>query len=489
MRQAGDLVAGRYRLCAELGHGGMGTVFEAINTWTERRVALKVLRTSEPVSEVALQRFVREGKLASRIEHDNVVQVLDMGQDDDGSVFIVQELVRGTSLRALLEDRLSVSESIAVTIALCDALQCAHEHGLIHRDVKPDNVLVALKADDRTVVPKLIDFGIARELDPTRDGPSLTESGIALGTAQYMAPEQARSANLVDERSDLWSLAAVLFELLTGRPPFVGSNFNTVVAQLLARPPPRADEVAPSVPRELADVLARALSESPEQRHPTARALREALIDSARALHIVPSLEPLADRVRPYARRGTAPAVAHPSTPSDGPRDAPVSRQEPARVTEELAPVATARRTTQHSRVAPRVGIVVAAAIVAAIATGATMARMQRAPSAASTQRAAPAAASAPPVSPAAPSPAAPATAATTPAAPATAAMTPAASAATTPTTSVRQPPRAPPRSIAQRPRATAAASPPTPASATAASASPPARPPAPNGAPMLPTE
>lgn len=393
MPGVGDVVAGRYRLCAIIGQGGMGTVYEAVDTRAERSVALKVLRPREASEERALRRFVREGKLASGLDHHNVVRVLDLGQDDDGTVFIVQELLHGCTLRALLAAPIPLAASLAIAIAVCDALAYAHERGLVHRDVKPDNIFLARDEASREITPKLIDFGIARALEPSRDEPSVTESGVALGTAQYMAPEQARSSNDADARSDLWSVGAVLFELCAGRPPFVGPNFNTVVAQLLTQRPPRADAVAPSVDEAIAEAIARALEPEPSQRIQSAAALREALLDAARAAGVSPSLDALIESVaRESLDNVERDRVDGPSASRDECRmtesfdgaaaDGERSEQStPSRITEEIAPVSTAHAKaplTSAKRRARDALIVVAVTLVAVAGVAFPLARSAR---------------------------------------------------------------------------------------------------------------
>lgn len=397
MLRVGDVVAGRYRVCALIGQGGMGTVFDAVNTSTERHVALKVLRAREASEERSLRRFLREGKLASRLEHHNIVDVLDMGRDADGTVFIVQELLRGQTLRAALAEPVALEASLAIAIAMCDALAYAHERGLVHRDVKPENIFLARDAERRAPTPKLIDFGIARALESTREDPALTESGVALGTAHYMAPEQARSSNDADARSDLWSVGAVLFELCTGRPPFVGPSFNTVVAQLLTQRPPRADKIAPDLATAIASVIERALEPEPSLRVQSAFALRAALIEAAREAGVTPSLDGLIERVSQDAPRAldhdgidgsSASGEERRMTESfdgstDNAPDAELST--PARITEEIAPVSTAhtKPPATRARRARDTSMLVGAALLA-VAAGVALPLVKKARSDAS---------------------------------------------------------------------------------------------------------
>jgi serine/threonine-protein kinase len=183
MARGADIVGGHYRLERVLGQGGMGTVCEAVNTFTERRVAVKVLRARDGAPESAIARFLREGKLASRIEHRHVVQVLDMGQSDDGELFIVQELLVGMYLRRWLAARkATASEALGALLPIADALSAAHARGLVHRDVKPENIFLATDPATGELTPKLIDFGIA--LDATlSDDARHTRSGPRCSSA------------------------------------------------------------------------------------------------------------------------------------------------------------------------------------------------------------------------------------------------------------------------------------------------------------------
>ncbi|MBL8685829.1 MAG: protein kinase [Myxococcales bacterium] len=492
MPRVGDVVAGRYRLCAIIGQGGMGTVFEAVDTRAKRSVALKVLRPREASEERALRRFVREGRLASGLEHHNVVRVLDLGQGDDGTVFIVQELLHGCTLRALLAAPIPLAASLAIAVAVCDALVYAHERGLVHRDVKPDNIFLARHEASQEITPKLIDFGIARALEPSRDEPSVTESGVALGTAQYMAPEQARSSNDADARSDLWSVGAVLFELCAGRPPFVGPNFNTVVAQLLTQRPPRVDAVAPSIDEAIAEAIARALEPEPSARVQSAAALRDALIDSARQAGVALSLEALVDRVSFETSRERIDDhdaidghVDHRMTESFDPSQEALLQQTPTRITEEIAPVSTvhnAAPSKSATRRARDASLLVAAllAVVAGVAVP-LVRRTRIAAPAASSRTIPPAVATAR---------ATPASSVGTASPPRTVVANTATPTAPAPSVATPSPTREPSRSAsrAQRPTGRVPTNSRAPVASTTVSSSPPA-PRANNGAPLLPAE
>ena len=275
--RVGTLIASKYALERLLGAGGMGAVYEAENTWTGRRVALKVMLPSALKVASAAERFLREARAASKVQHPNIVEVFDAGQNpSDGALYIVQELLRGSDLRARLDDasKLSWSETMSVMGPVLDALSVAHRQGVVHRDIKPENIYLADTAAGR--VPKLIDFGIARLVDG--DAPlSLTRSGALMGTPYYMSPEQARGLREVDARADVWALAIVMREALTGRRPFEGSNYNALLASILQDPIPSLGELAGDVPPHAVRALDRALSRDPDQRFADAGELLDAL--------------------------------------------------------------------------------------------------------------------------------------------------------------------------------------------------------------------
>jgi serine/threonine-protein kinase len=273
------MLAGKYKLTRLLGEGGMGAVFDATNQKTERRVAIKIMLSSDRPNPDLATRFLREARAASRITHPNVVDVLDMGEDDDGTPFIVQEYLNGSDLRRLLTERRSLSprETLEIIAPVMSALCAAHKQKIVHRDLKPENIFLVRSGTGATV-PKLIDFGLAR-ID-TGDGLSLTKSGAAFGTPYYMSPEQAkgeRDPNGV--QTDIWAMGVVVFEMLAGRCPFEGDNANAIMAQILMAPVPRVDAVATRVPKSLADIVARALERDRSIRYRTMAQFLGALLD------------------------------------------------------------------------------------------------------------------------------------------------------------------------------------------------------------------
>jgi serine/threonine-protein kinase len=270
----GQRLAGRYELQDVAGSGGMSSVYRARDTVLERTVAIKILHEHYSDDAEYVERFRREARALAQLNHPNIVTVIDRGEYE-GRQFIVFEHVEGENLKELIdrEGQLPVDQALALVHQVARGLAFAHEHGVVHRDVKPHNVLI-----DADGVAKVTDFGIARSVDPA-DG--LTETGTLLGTSEYIAPEQA-SGRRVDERSDQYSLATVLYELLTGAPPFTGDNFMAVAMKHVQEPVPSVREARPDVSPRLDAVVSRAMAKRPEDRFPTTEAMMAAL-EAARA--------------------------------------------------------------------------------------------------------------------------------------------------------------------------------------------------------------
>jgi serine/threonine-protein kinase len=256
----GEIIAGRYELSELVGAGGMSSVFKARDTLLERDVALKILHQHFTADDEYVERFRREARTVAQLSHPNIVTVIDRGEDE-GRQFIVFELVEGRTLEEILdvEGRLPVRQALEIAIQVARGLAFAHEHGLVHRDVKPQNVI--LNGDGRA---KVTDFGIARSLDVQ----GVTQSGTVLGTSNYIAPEQASGAP-VDATTDVYSLGVVLFELLTGEVPFPGESFVAVAMRHVREAPPNVLDLRPDVPPRVAGAVARALEKDPDARFPT----------------------------------------------------------------------------------------------------------------------------------------------------------------------------------------------------------------------------
>ncbi|MCC6317183.1 MAG: serine/threonine protein kinase [Gemmatimonadaceae bacterium] len=261
--------ADRYAVVRELGRGASAVVILARDLVHDREVALKVL-SAEYASVLGSERFQREVRLDRRLQHPYVIPILDSGEWE-GWLYLVMPVVEGSALRAHLTSlrQLPVDDAVRYAQEIADALQHAHDHGVIHRDVKPENILLSGGH------ACLADFGIARALVPAT-GDDITTTGVILGTPAYMSPEQA-AGDALDGRTDQYALACVLFEMLAGIPPFVGPSSQSIMQQRLARPAPSVQDYRPAVRRGLALVIARALSMAPADRFPNMRAMAEAL--------------------------------------------------------------------------------------------------------------------------------------------------------------------------------------------------------------------
>jgi len=275
----GARFAGRYDILDMLGSGGMGVVYRAFDREVGETVAIKVLRPElGALDSTLLERFKQELRLARRITHRNVVRTYDLGEAD-GVYFITMEYVRGTTVGTLIRDagHLDVPATLTIGKQVCRALEVAHEEGIVHRDIKPQNLLV-----DPVGFLKVMDFGIARlaegavERQPGRAGQALTGVGVVVGTPQYMAPEQLLGEG-VDHRTDIYSTGAVLYECLTGRPVFDAPNLMALMARHVDEEPPNPATLNPRVPEVLSRVVLRALARRAEDRWQSALDLLRAL--------------------------------------------------------------------------------------------------------------------------------------------------------------------------------------------------------------------
>jgi serine/threonine-protein kinase len=273
----GTELAGKYRLDAVLGVGGMATVFRATHR-NGRRVAIKLLHAHLSYLQEARERFRREGVAANAVVHPGVVAVLDDDQAEDGSPFLVMELLDGETVEALWERcgrRLPFDTVISLGVALLDVLAAAHAEGVIHRDVKPANLLLAKRGDGDTHL-KVLDFGIARVRETAAT--QVTVAGAAIGTPAFMAPEQALGKpDLIDAQSDLWAAGATLFTLASGQFVHVGETLQEMVIEAATSPARSLGEVAPDLPRAFVEMIDRALSMEKARRWPSAEAMRDAL--------------------------------------------------------------------------------------------------------------------------------------------------------------------------------------------------------------------
>ncbi|MEU2627926.1 protein kinase [Kitasatospora sp. NPDC007106] len=297
---------GRYVLQRLLGQGGMASVHLAYDTVLDRQVAVKTLHTELGREASFKERFRREAQAVARLQHTNIVQVYDSGEDvaADGAAtpYIVMEYVEGQALRDVLNDAIAqhgampTAQALKITAAVLSALEASHDQGLVHRDIKPGNVMVNTKG-----IVKVMDFGIARALQSGVT--SMTQTGMVVGTPQYLSPEQALGKS-VDARSDLYSVGCMLFELLTGGLPFDGDSAFSIAYKHVQEPPPAPSTINRAVTPAVDALVERALRKDPAHRFPTAEAMREEV-----------------ERVESTAQSGSSPLQA--STPlviSEGPR-------------------------------------------------------------------------------------------------------------------------------------------------------------------------
>jgi serine/threonine protein kinase len=322
----GTVLSGRYHIKRLCGEGGMGRVYEAEHVEIGKRVAVKVLHPAYTRTPDVVERFRREARAASKIYHPNVVNVTDSGTTGDGSFFFVMEYIEGVELGYVIhrEGPLLAARVLHIAEQVCDALQAAHDVGVIHRDLKPENILlvggsgprssssvpratmVKQVATKTTPLPnfetvKVLDFGIARSLDmeesSTRAGRRLTRPGVAMGTPEYMAPEQA-AGKPADPRSDIYSVGSIMYEMLTGAPPYDGDNVMEVLHKKANEAPQAVRSVRPDVPAAVEVLVERAMARSPEARPQTMRDLSDEIRAIAAAIASAPEPAPAVSRPR-----------------------------------------------------------------------------------------------------------------------------------------------------------------------------------------------
>ncbi len=291
----------RYRLDELIGRGGMASVWRATDTVLGRPVAVKRLHPGLIADEEQAERFRREALLVARLSHSNLVRLLDRGEDADGP-YLVMELVDGENLKSLVrrEGALPPEEAVRICVEVGRALAYAHAQGVVHRDIKAQNVLITLDGG-----VKLTDFGIARLMEPGGE-PGLTRTDMLVGSADYLSPEQA-DGRPVDARTDVYSLGIVLYECLTGRLPFPGEGFVAVAMRHCSEPLPDPRALAPAVPGWLAATAQRAAAKDPADRYPDAAALVAALLShdepATSGTAVMPALEGDTERHRRPGRR------------------------------------------------------------------------------------------------------------------------------------------------------------------------------------------
>jgi len=278
----GQIVAGKYRIEKVLGRGGMGVVVAARHVELEERVAIKFLLPEMLGDEATVARFYREAKSAARIKSEHVARVFDVGRLRDGAPYMVLEFLDGVDLSAWLANHgaLPIGQAVDFVVQACIAVADAHALGIVHRDLKPANLFCVRRSDGQISI-KVLDFGISKLLEAPGAGVSLTQTSSMMGSPLYMSPEQFRSAKNVDTRTDIWALGAILYELVTAKPPFSATTVTELAIKIAIEPLPSPTLFTPSLPRGLVDVITTCLEKEPEQRFRDVAALAQALMPFA----------------------------------------------------------------------------------------------------------------------------------------------------------------------------------------------------------------
>jgi len=321
----GALLFGKLQVDSVLGRGGMGTVYRVTHLGTQHQRALKVMNPEIRLHAEALARFLREATVSATLKSPYVVETLDSGQLDDGSLYVLMELLEGTPLNALIAAAPMKLPRIARLLGqACAALAQAHEKGIVHRDIKPDNLFVVRHADGSESV-KLLDFGIARFREQRDLLGALTAENAILGTPLYMAPEQIGTANVADGRADVYALGVVLYEALSGRKPYSASSFAELVANIFDGSATPLEHTTPGLTPRVYEVVQKAMARKPEDRYQSATELGAALHELE---------QPFKRPADPLAM--TVPSV-FPTPGAQPPIDAPASAQSPTQAEAAIA--------------------------------------------------------------------------------------------------------------------------------------------------------
>ncbi|MBL8742093.1 MAG: serine/threonine protein kinase, partial [Myxococcales bacterium] len=292
--QVGQLINNKYRLVRLLGDGGMGSVFEATHEVLGNSVALKFLHPELARRQGLVQRFLQEARVSAKIQSPHVVRVTDVEQTPTGLPFMVMDFLKGISLQSLYEEnyragkRLSYEDALNYSMQVLDGLEAAHEEGVVHRDLKPDNVMIVKGKRGESLV-KLLDFGIAKLKINGELYKGLTRPGVIMGTPEYMAPEQVFSADAVDARADIFSCGVIFFEMFAGRRPVGGDEAHQIAAAYLSGNIARLKDLAPHVPDLLADAVHKAMAADPKDRFASVAELRAAMAPHARDVVVRPA--------------------------------------------------------------------------------------------------------------------------------------------------------------------------------------------------------
>jgi serine/threonine protein kinase len=374
----GSVLDGRYRIDAVLGSGGMGRVYKGEHTGIGRTVAIKVLHATLGRSKEATQRFQREAIASGRLDHPNIVDVSDFGVLDDGAMYMVMEALEGESLGTRIErdKRIPWPEALVIIKSVLAGLRHAHDKGVVHRDIKPDNIYLARKEGEQVV--KILDFGIAKLYAGTADDPASTRAGLTVGTPAYLSPEQA-VGGAITPAADLYSTSVVLYEMLTGRPPFDDPDPLAMLRAHVSQDPPPFSEVAPGlqVPAGLEELLQRGLAKVSGERISSAVDYAKQIDEVMRGggVTATPAMDPQASLAIPAGPHAPL-ATPMPSSFTPYPTPNPFTQELGTAPTAQMTPMSTARTARaatpipRHTSIAeigepiPRKWLVVGAVVV-----------------------------------------------------------------------------------------------------------------------------
>jgi len=284
----GRMLGGLYRVESRIGEGGMGAVYMAVHIHLNKGFAVKVLSEKVAANKTAVSRMLQEAQAACSIEHDNIVDVINFDETDDGRVYLVMELLKGTSLATLVDaGPMKLERALPIAYQICEALQAAHESGIVHRDLKPENVFIVRKSDADFV--KVLDFGISKVKTAEAEEVRMTKTGQLVGTPLYMSPEQAKGETDIDHRSDIYSLGVMLYEMLVGEPPFEGGNYFQLLWKHGNEPPTPPREKRPEIPEGVEAAILKCLEKERDARFQSMAELESALAAAAPGIGMHPT--------------------------------------------------------------------------------------------------------------------------------------------------------------------------------------------------------
>ncbi|MGB7922347.1 MAG: serine/threonine-protein kinase [Pyrinomonadaceae bacterium] len=275
----GQTLADKYRVEERISEGGMGTVYRGTHILMDKTVAIKVLHPALAADDVIVARFSREARAASRISHPHALNVTDFGESENGVVFLIMEYLRGRTLKEVVHSDapMPLPRVVEIIRQVSGALEAAHAEGVVHRDLKSDNIMLVEVGDNNSDWAKVLDFGIAKIQEPVGQDPALTAPNLIIGTPQYMSPEQCSQASEIDSRSDIYSLGVILYEMFVGHVPFTGESPTAIMMKHLQDAPPSVLDERKDLPAEVGAVVARALAKRPEDRFKSASELAQSL--------------------------------------------------------------------------------------------------------------------------------------------------------------------------------------------------------------------